>query len=102
METSAIKLPFETGEYLITWQVPDRRGGHRAIPGLLTVEQGAMTEIYCATSPELTLKDSACYFIPIARKGHAYRREAFDANLSQQVWAYAEACMREANAAAEN
>lgn len=39
-ETSAVKLPFETGEYLITWQVPDRRGGHLAIPGLLTVEQG--------------------------------------------------------------
>lgn len=39
-ETSAVKLPFETGEYLITWQVPDRKGGHLAIPGLLTVEQG--------------------------------------------------------------
>jgi hypothetical protein len=39
-ETSAVKLPFETGEYLITWQVPDRKGGHAAIPGLLTVEQG--------------------------------------------------------------
>ena len=39
-ETSAVKLPFETGEYLITWQVPDRRGGHLAIPGVLTVEQG--------------------------------------------------------------
>lgn len=39
-ETSAVKLPFETGEYLITWQVPDRKGGHAGIPGLLTVEQG--------------------------------------------------------------
>lgn len=39
-ETSAVKLPFETGEYLITWQLPDRKGGHLAIPGLLTVEQG--------------------------------------------------------------
>ena len=39
-ETAAVKLPFETGEYLITWQVPDRKGGHLAIPGLLTVEQG--------------------------------------------------------------
>lgn len=39
-ETAAVKLPFETGEYLITWQVPDRRGGRLAIPGLLTVEQG--------------------------------------------------------------
>lgn len=39
-ETSAVKLPFEAGEYLITWQVPDRASGHLAIPGLLTVEQG--------------------------------------------------------------
>lgn len=39
-ETSAIKLPFETGEYLITWDLPDREGGHIATPGLLTVEQG--------------------------------------------------------------
>ncbi|SMX77967.1 hypothetical protein BAURA86_00917 [Brevibacterium aurantiacum] len=39
-ETSAVKLPFETGEYLITWQVPDHKGGHTGIPGLLTVEQG--------------------------------------------------------------
>lgn len=39
-ETSAVKLPFETGEYLITWQVPDRKGGHTSIPGLLTVERG--------------------------------------------------------------
>jgi len=39
-ETSAVKLPFETGEYLITWQVPDHKGGRTGIPGLLTVEQG--------------------------------------------------------------
>ena len=39
-ESSAVKLPFETGEHLITWQVPDRKGGHLAIPGLLTIEQG--------------------------------------------------------------
>lgn len=39
-ETSAIKLPFGTGEHLVTWQVPDRRGGEVEIPGLLTIEQG--------------------------------------------------------------
>ena len=39
-ETSAIKLPFGTGEHLVTWQVPDRKGGEVEIPGLLTVEQG--------------------------------------------------------------
>lgn len=38
-ETSAIKLPFETGEYLVTWNVPNREGGHSEIPGLLTVQQ---------------------------------------------------------------
>lgn len=39
-ETSAVKLPFETGEYLVTWEVPDGKGGRSAIPGLLMVEQG--------------------------------------------------------------
>lgn len=39
-ESSAVKLPFETGEHLITWQVPNRKVGHLAIPGLLTIEQG--------------------------------------------------------------
>ncbi|SFS17458.1 hypothetical protein SAMN04487846_3562 [Microbacterium sp. cf046] len=39
-EAAAVKLPFEAGEYLITWQVPDRNGSHAGIPGLLTVEQG--------------------------------------------------------------
>ncbi|MCA0217546.1 MAG: hypothetical protein LCH43_09355 [Actinobacteria bacterium] len=39
-ETSAVKLPFEAGEHLITWQVPDRKGNYIGIPGLLTVEQG--------------------------------------------------------------
>lgn len=37
-EPAAVKLPFETGEYLCTWNVPDGRGGQREIPGLLTVE----------------------------------------------------------------
>ncbi|RKW70954.1 ApeA N-terminal domain 1-containing protein [Galactobacter caseinivorans] len=39
-DISAVRLPFEAGEHLITWQVPDRKGGHIGIPGLLTVEQG--------------------------------------------------------------
>ncbi|MER6985570.1 hypothetical protein AB0M33_11740 [Micrococcus luteus] len=39
-ETSAVKLPFEAGEYLITWQTPDCASGHLAIPGLLIVEPG--------------------------------------------------------------
>ncbi|MBF4616085.1 hypothetical protein [Curtobacterium sp. VKM Ac-1376] len=39
-DISAVKLPFETGEYLITWDVPDLKGGLIAIPGLLTVDKG--------------------------------------------------------------
>jgi hypothetical protein len=26
IETSAVKLSFDAGEYLITWQMPDRKG----------------------------------------------------------------------------
>lgn len=39
-KTSAVKLPFQTGEHLITWQVPDHKGRYQEIPGLLTVESG--------------------------------------------------------------
>lgn len=39
-DTQAVNLPFDTGEYLITWRVSDHEGSHLAIPGLLTVEQG--------------------------------------------------------------
>jgi len=39
-EPAAVKLPFETGEYLCTWDVPDGSGGMREVSGLLTVEQG--------------------------------------------------------------
>lgn len=39
-EPTAIKLPFETGEYLATWDVPNHLGGELEIPGLLTLEQG--------------------------------------------------------------
>jgi hypothetical protein len=39
-ETSAIKLPFDSGEHLVTWTVPDRTGGTLEVPGLLTLEHG--------------------------------------------------------------
>lgn len=39
-DVAAVKLPFETGEYLTTWQVPDREGGTVNVHGLLTVESG--------------------------------------------------------------
>lgn len=39
-EPAAVKLPFETGEYLCTWDVPDGSGEIREVSGLLTVEQG--------------------------------------------------------------
>ncbi|WP_400996390.1 hypothetical protein [Agromyces sp. GXQ0307] len=39
-ETAAVKLPFEGGEHLCTWDLPDGEGGIRPAPGLLTVEPG--------------------------------------------------------------
>lgn len=39
-EPAAVKLPFETGEYLCTWDVPDGSGGTLGVAGLLTVEPG--------------------------------------------------------------
>ena len=34
------------------------------------------------------MKDTASYFIPIARRGHAYRAEAKDEELGKRLWAY--------------
>jgi hypothetical protein len=48
-ETSAVKLPFSTGEYLLTWQVPDGNDGHAATPGLLAVYEG-IRSIGCSAS----------------------------------------------------
>lgn len=39
-EPAAVKLPFETGEYLCTWEVPDGAESIVEIPGLLTVDPG--------------------------------------------------------------
>lgn len=39
-DPSAVKLPFATGEYLCTWNVPDGQNGEREVAGLLTVEPG--------------------------------------------------------------
>ena len=38
-DVQAIKLPFESGEYLVTWDVPGGDSGLLQIPGLLTVER---------------------------------------------------------------
>lgn len=35
---------------------------------LATPEQGALTQLYCATSTDLTIEDSGSYFVPWARK----------------------------------
>lgn len=35
---SVIKLPHKSGDYLCTWQLPDRKGGFVEVPGSLTVE----------------------------------------------------------------
>lgn len=39
-ELTAIKLPFEPGEYLTTWLIPGRKGEFVETPGMLVLEEG--------------------------------------------------------------
>ena len=39
-EVKAIKLPFETGEHLVTWKVPGNGDSINDLPGLFTIDKG--------------------------------------------------------------
>ncbi|KAL6309853.1 hypothetical protein BKA93DRAFT_722748 [Sparassis latifolia] len=60
------------------------------------VAMGALTQLYGATSPELTKADSGVYLFPWARKGEALRKEAYDVTLGSQVWDWCEEQMKAA------
>ena len=50
---------------------------------------GAITQLYAATSPDLTTKDSGRYFIPWARPGTP-KQGTQDVELALKLWEYLE------------
>jgi retinol dehydrogenase 12 len=50
---------------------------------------GAITQLYAATSPVLTEKDSGRYFIPWARPGTP-KEGTQDSDLANKLWDYLE------------
>mmetsp|Transcript_55746 Transcript_55746/g.90284 ORF Transcript_55746/g.90284 Transcript_55746/m.90284 type:complete len:132 (-) Transcript_55746:259-654(-) len=56
-----------------------------------TKEQGALTQLYVATSPEIEENDfRGKYFYPVARCKHHMKPWASDASVAQEVWEWTE------------
>ncbi|KAF8923506.1 hypothetical protein BGZ52_009615, partial [Haplosporangium bisporale] len=60
-----------------------------------TPEAGALTQLYCATSPEIENRDiRGRYFIPIANELDP-NPIAFDEDLQERLWSWTENIVRE-------
>ncbi|CEH15902.1 Dehydrogenases with different specificities (related to short-chain alcohol dehydrogenases) [Ceraceosorus bombacis] len=55
-----------------------------------SVELGAVTQLYCATSPNVTLADSGEYYVPWARKFKTQHALADNVEEQQKAWDYLE------------
>lgn len=63
---------------------------------LAPVPKGALTQLYAATSPDLTMADSGAYFVPWARKHHPSHPKANDKEAQLETWNYCEDAVSEA------
>ncbi|KAF9370902.1 Retinol dehydrogenase 14 [Podila verticillata] len=62
---------------------------------LLTPEDGALTQLYVATSPDVVKSDvSGRYFVPIAQE-ESLGSEALDMDLHEKLWEYSEKVVKE-------
>jgi hypothetical protein len=52
-------------------------------------EQGSANIVWCATSPDLTMKDNGFYFLPIGKKTKA-SKFGEDAKLAEELWEWSE------------
>jgi len=59
-------------------------------------EKGVLTQLYAATSSEVTKADSGAYFAPWARKATVERKEAADPELGKKLWDWCDDQMRKA------
>ncbi|KZT05640.1 NAD(P)-binding protein [Laetiporus sulphureus 93-53] len=64
------------------------------------VSMGILTQLYAATSPDITKADSGEYFRPWATKGQPVRDEADDPVLATKLWEWCEEQMKEAGISA--
>lgn len=62
---------------------------------LVTPAQGALTQLYLATSPEVVNKDiRGRFFIPVAKE-LGLNSEALDVDLQEKLWEYSEKIVKE-------
>ena len=60
----------------------------------ISIEQGALTSLYCATSPEAPTKGQGKYFKPIAKMENSHGKWLNDRDGNKQLWEHSEAAMR--------
>ena len=62
---------------------------------MVTVEEEALTQLYLATSPEVTKKDiRGRLFLPAAVE-HGFTPEALDVDLQERLWEYSTKTVKE-------
>lgn len=62
---------------------------------MVTVEEGALTQLYLATSPEVVKKDiRGRFFHPVAVE-HGLTPEALDVDLQERLWEYSARTVKE-------
>ncbi|KAK7207278.1 hypothetical protein BZA70DRAFT_8317 [Myxozyma melibiosi] len=58
--------------------------------GAISIEDGALTSLYCATDSGLTAElDNGNYYVPIAKLGKC-SKQALDAGLAEKLWVWTE------------
>lgn len=58
--------------------------------GAISIEEGALTSLYCATDAGLTAElDNGNYYVPIAKLGKC-SKQADDAELAEKLWTWTE------------
>lgn len=62
---------------------------------LLTQDDGALTQLYVATSPDVVKSDvRGRYFVPIAQE-ESLGSDALDVDLQEKLWEYSETVVKE-------
>jgi len=62
---------------------------------LHSVEQGAITQLYGGTSPDVTTKDGGCFLEPWARKSRCRHARTGDEALAEKQWQWCEEKIKE-------
>lgn len=60
----------------------------------MSVEDGALNSLYCATSPEAPNKGQGKYFQPVGKMENKHEKWINDREGNKQLWEHSEAAMR--------